>query len=140
MSKKEHHIEVVAAVIMKGSLVLATRRGYGRWKGWWEFPGGKIEPGESPEEALERELREELDVGVKVERLLDTVDYSYPDFDMTLHFFLCSSRGETITLREHEEARWLGADDLGKLRWLPADISVVKLIAGLSRQHMCDCQ
>lgn len=137
---RRKHIEVVAGVIMKGSLVLATRRGYGEWKGWWEFPGGKIEPEESREEALERELCEELGIGVNVEKLIDTVDYSYPDFDITLHFFLCSPGIEPLTLREHEAARWLDYNNLEKLKWLPADISIVKLIAELSRQRAHDCK
>ena len=122
-------IEVVAAVIRQGSRIFATQRGYGDFKDWWEFPGGKMEPGESPQEALLREIREELDAEVEVGELLRTVEYDYPAFHLTLHCFWCTLAGETLRLNEHEAARWLSAAELGSVRWLPADEELMPLIA-----------
>ena len=123
-------IEVVAAVIVDGERVLSTQRGSGEWKDYWEFPGGKIEPGETREEALRREIREELNVDVQVGELLTTVDYDYPTFHLTMHCFRCSlSPGDRPTLLEHEAARWLTTHTLRDVRWLPADeIVVARLI------------
>lgn len=119
-------IEVSAAVILSDrGEVLATQRGYGEWKGWWEFPGGKLEPGETPEEALRREIREELAVEIEVGELLTTVEYDYPHFHLTMHCYICHLRSGHLTLLEHEAARWLSPADLPTLRWLPADLPVV---------------
>ncbi len=122
-------IEVVAAVIRRGDRIFATQRGYGDFKDWWEFPGGKIEPGECPREALVREIREELDATVEVGALLKTVDYDYPAFHLTLHCFWCTLAGESFHLNEHEAARWLSASELSSVRWLPADEELMPLIA-----------
>lgn len=119
-------IEVVAAVIRKDGRVFATQRGYGDWKGWWEFPGGKIELGETPEEALRREIREELQADVSVDEFLCTVEYDYPKFHLTMHCYFCSLLSETFHLNEHEAAQWLKADELDNVRWLPADVMVVE--------------
>ena len=121
-------IEVVAAIIVKEKKVFATQRGYGEFKDGWEFPGGKIELGESSEEALVREIREELDVDIKVGRLLETVEYDYPRFHLTMHCYMCSLRNDALHLNEHEAARWLGADDLSSVNWLPADNQLLPLI------------
>ena len=119
-------IEVVAAVIRKDGRVFATQRGYGDWKGWWEFPGGKIEPGETPEEALRREILEELQAEISVDEFLCTVEYDYPKFHLTMHCYFCSLLSETFHLNEHEAAQWLKADELDNVRWLPADVMVVE--------------
>ena len=121
-------IEVVAAIICRDGKVLATQRGYGPWKDWWEFPGGKMETGESAPDALVREIREELSADIDVGRLLRTVEWDYPEFHLTLHCFLCSLRSEALHLNEHESARWLGVDDLASVRWLPADERLMPLI------------
>ena len=122
-------IEVVAAVIRQGKRIFATQRGYGDFKDWWEFPGGKMEPGESPQEALVREIREELDAEVEVGELLRTVEYDYPAFHLTLHCFWCVLAGTGLHLNEHEAALWLSADELDTVRWLPADEELMPLIA-----------
>ena len=121
-------IEVVAAVIRRGDRIFATQRGYGPWKDWWEFPGGTMEPGETPEEALVREIREELSAEISVERFLRTVEWDYPEFHLTLHCYLCSLRSGSLQLNEHEAARWLGRDDIRSVRWLPADEDLLPLI------------
>ena len=122
-------VEVVAAVIRSGDKILATERGYGEWKDWWELPGGKIEAGESPEQALVREIREELDAEIRVEGFLKTVEWDYPAFHLTMHCYLCSLLGGAVHLNEHEAARWLDYPSLGDVRWLPADL---QLLAPLS--------
>lgn len=114
-------IEVVAAIIIKGGKVFATQRGYGQWQGWWEFPGGKIESGECPREALVREIREELDAEIEVGDLLETVEWDYPDFHLTMHCFICSLLSESLHLNEHEAATWLTKETLHSVKWLPAD-------------------
>ena len=121
-------VEVVAAIIVRDGRVFATQRGYGAWKDWWEFPGGKTEAGESPEAALVREIREELSADISVDRFLTTVEWDYPEFHLRMHCYLCSLRGESLHLNEHEAARWLGAADLASVRWLPADLSLLPLI------------
>ena len=123
-------IEVVAAVIRREDRIFATQRGYGEFKDWWEFPGGKMEAGESPQEALVREIREELDASVSVGELLRTVEYDYPAFHLTLHCFWCTLEGEALHLNEHEAARWLSAAELTSVRWLPADEELLPLLAG----------
>ena len=114
-------IEVAAAIIIKDDSVFATQRGYGEWKGWWEFPGGKIEDGESPEEALVREIREELEAEIEVEQLFETVEWDYPDFHLNMHCFLCSLKSDTLHLNEHQAAAWLTLETMTSVKWLPAD-------------------
>ncbi len=121
-------IEVVAAIIVQDNMVFATQRGYGDFKDGWEFPGGKVEPGESPQEALVREIEEELDATIEVGEHLCTVDYDYPKFHLTMHCFICSIKEGALHLNEHEAARWLGRDELWSVDWLPADIEVVKAL------------
>lgn len=124
-------INVVAAVIMKEGKVFATQRGYGEFKDGWEFPGGKVEAGESPEEALRREIREELEVEVNVGDLIDTIEYDYPAFRLSMKCYACTIAGGSPHLLEHEAARWLSADQLDSVAWLPADITLIPKIAGL---------
>lgn len=124
-------IEVAAAVILKDGAVFATQRGYGPWKDWWEFPGGKIEAGECPQEALVREIREELEAEVEVGELLETVEWDYPDFHLTMHCFICTLLSESMRLNEHEAAAWLTRETLDTVRWLPADEGVVDRISML---------
>lgn len=124
-------INVVAAVIMKEGEVFATQRGYGEFKDGWEFPGGKVEAGESPEEALRREIREELEVEVNVGDLIDTIEYDYPAFHLSMKCYACTIAGGSPHLLEHEAARWLSADQLDSVAWLPADITLIPKIAGL---------
>ena len=121
-------IEVVAAIIRKGDKIFATQRGYGEWKDWWEFPGGKMEAGETPEEALVREIREELSAEISVDEFLCTVEYDYPQFHLTMHCYLCSLIGEALHLNEHEAAKWLTKNELDSVKWLPADLEVVQTI------------
>ena len=121
-------IEVVAAIIRKDNKIFATQRGYGDWKDWWEFPGGKVEPGENPVQALKREIKEELDTEISVDKYLTTVEWDYPAFHLTLHCYWCTLVSEEMTLLEHESARWLIADTLHSVRWLPADDQLLPLI------------
>ena len=121
-------IEVVAAVILKDGKIFATQRGYGDFKDWWEFPGGKMEVGESPQEALTREIREELDADISVHDEIRTVEWDYPQFHLTLHCFWCSLKSEALHLNEHEAASWVGKDELMTLRWLPADKDILEEI------------
>ena len=122
-------IKVVAAIIIKDGQVFATQRGYGEFKGWWEFPGGKMEPEESPQEALKREIREELDAEVEVRELLETVEWDYPNFHLTMHCFICSLLSESLHLNEHEAATWLTYETLRSVKWLPADEILLDRIA-----------
>ena len=145
-------IEVVAAIIHDSEgRIFATQRGYGEWKDWWEFPGGKMEAGEMPEEALKREIREELETRIVVERLVETVEWDYPafglrpssdttrqsqnefhsalaapSFHLTMHCYLCHVESGHLELKEHEAAKWLGKDELESINWLPADREVVR--------------
>ncbi len=122
-------IEVVAAIIHDAEgRIFATQRGYGEWEGWWEFPGGKMESGEEREEALRREIWEELETRIAIERLVTTVEYDYPKFHLTMHCFWCHVEQGALTLKEHEAARWLGKEELDSVRWLPADWDVVELL------------
>ena len=123
-------IKVVAAIIRRGDSVLATQRGYGDYKDWWEFPGGKIETGETPEAALIREIREELDTEIAVEGFLTTVEHDYPEFHLSMDCFWCKVVGGRLTLLEHEAAKWLPLDNLWQVGWLPADVKVVEAICG----------
>ena len=126
------HVEVVAAIIRKGDKIFATQRGYGEWKDWWEFPGGKIEPEESQEDALKREIREELATEIEVGTLLSTVEYDYPKFHLTMHCYLCTIISGELSLLEHEDARWLTTDELDSVKWLPADKDVIEKLITIS--------
>lgn len=126
MEKKK--ITVVAAIIRQDDKVFATQRGYGNFKDWWEFPGGKLEAGETPEEALVREIREELDTEIFVDSFLTTVEYDYPDFYLIMDCFWCRIKEGELTLLEHEAARWLPLSNLHQVNWLPADILVIEEI------------
>lgn len=123
-------IEVVAAIICHNNKYFACQRGYGEFKDFWEFPGGKIEPGESREEALKREIREELDLSICIDSFLTTIEYNYPNFHLTMHCFLCSIDSQDPIIKEHENARWLLKEQLHSVQWLPADIKVVEALRG----------
>lgn len=129
--EEKKQIEVVAAIIYDGDKVFATQRGYGDWKDWWEFPGGKIEVGETPEEALGREIREELAAEIAVGDLLTTVEYDYPKFHLTMHCYMCTVESGSLTLLEHEASRWLKREELNSVKWLPADEEVVMALKQL---------
>lgn len=128
MEDSRKKIEVVAAIIRKGDKLFATQRGYGPWKDYWEFPGGKVEKGETPPQALVREIREELDTQISVDRFLCTVEWDYPEFHLTMHCYVCSLLTEALHLNEHEAARWLGAGELVSVGWLPADCQLLPLL------------
>lgn len=121
-------VEVVAAVIEHDGRIFATQRGYGEYKDWWEFPGGKIEPGETQCEALKREIMEELNTEINIDKFLLTINYDYPNFHLTMHCFLCSVISGNLELLEHENARWLSPSELKSVEWLPADIEVLDFI------------
>lgn len=121
-------VRVVAAIIIENDKVFATQCGYGEFKDGWEFPGGKIEPGETPEEAIVREIKEELDTEVEVIELLDTVEYDYPNFHLSMGCFICKIKSGDLVLKEHEAAKWLTKDTLGSVEWLPADMGLVREI------------
>ena len=121
-------IEVVAAIIHDDSRIFATQRGYGEWKDYWEFPGGKMEGEETPEDALKREIWEELETKIVIEQLITTVEYDYPKFHLTMHCFWCHVESGSLTLKEHEAARWLQRDELDSVEWLPADKIVIEEI------------
>ena len=120
------HIVVVAAIVVRDGRIFATQRGYGDWKDWWEFPGGKVEPGESPEDALKREIREELATEIEMDELFTTVEYDYTKFHLTMHCYLCTIVNGELSLLEHEDARWLAIDELDSVKWLPADKDVIE--------------
>lgn len=120
-------IEVVAAIIHDDQdRIFATQRGYGDYKDWWEFPGGKMEAGETPEEALKREIWEELETRIVVERLVETVEWDYPQYHLTMHCYLCHVESGHLELKEHEAAKWLHKDELESVNWLPADRELVR--------------
>lgn len=125
-------IEVVAAIIRHESRILATQRGYGEFKDGWEFPGGKVAAGETAEEAIVREIQEELRVTIVPEELLTTVEYDYPNFHLTMHCFLAHIVEGEIELVEHEAMKWLTKDELDTVDWLPADIEVVEKLKAIS--------
>ena len=122
-------IRVVAAVIRDNDRIFATQRGYGNYKGWWEFPGGKIEAGETPQEALKREIREELDTLVEVGNLIACVEYDYPEFHLSMDCFWCTVLEGNLHLNEAEDARWLTKENLMSVKWLPADLEVLEVIS-----------
>lgn len=122
-------IRVVAAVIRDGNRIFATQKGYGNYKGWWEFPGGKIEDGETPQQALKREIEEELDTEIEVGELISSVEYDYPEFHLSMDCFWCTVVSGKLTLKEAEDARWLTKEDLFSVKWLPADLEVLEIIA-----------
>ncbi|MGI6722599.1 MAG: (deoxy)nucleoside triphosphate pyrophosphohydrolase [Anaerovoracaceae bacterium] len=127
-------VRVVAAVIRANNedgipCILATQRGYGEFEGGWEFPGGKIEAGETPQEALKREIREELDTEIAVGDLIETIEYDYPEFHLSMDCFWCGVVRGDLVLKEHEAARWLSAEELGTVAWLPADLGILSVIA-----------
>lgn len=122
-------ISVVAAIICDGDHIFATQRGYGDWKDYWEFPGGKVEPKEAPEEALVREIREELGAEINIDSYLTTVDYNYPKFHLNMRCYLCRVINGELTLKEHEAARWLSKDELNSVAWLPADRTILPLLS-----------
>lgn len=119
-------VKVAAAIIMHGDKIFATQRGYGEFKDGWEFPGGKIEAGETPQQALVREIREELDTEIEVGDLFDTVEYDYPTFHLSMDCFLCTVKSGNLVLKEHEAAKWLTKDHLDSVEWLPADKGLIE--------------
>ena len=121
-------IKLVAAIIIDNGKVFATQRGYGEFKDGWEFPGGKIEEGETAREAIVREIREELDTEIQVEELLDTVEYDYPKFHLSMDCFICTVKSGDLVLKEHEAAKWLTKETLGSVEWLPADEGLIEKI------------
>ena len=118
-------IKVVAAVIRNDNRIFATQRGYGEFKDGWEFPGGKVEEGETPEKALIREIREELDTEISIDEFIDTIEYDYPTFHLSMDCFWCSIKEWDLTLREHEAAKWLDAQTIDSVEWLPADAVLI---------------
>ena len=131
MEGKQKSIEVVAAIILDKEKVFATQRGDGEFKDGWEFPGGKIEQGETPGQALKREIKEELDIEIEVGKLLETVEYDYPKFHLTMHCFLCTIQSGELVLKEHEAAKWLTKESLDSVDWLPADEGLIEQIKNL---------
>ena len=121
-------IKVVAAIIIHENKIFATQRGYGEFKDGWEFPGGKIEPGETPQEALVREIKEELDIDIEVKDFLETVEYDYPTFHLSMDCFWCEIVEGSLELKEHEAAKWLDRESLYTVDWLPADVGLVEKI------------
>ena len=126
-------IHVVAAIIINGDKIFATQRGYGEWKDYWEFPGGKIEPGETPEDALRREILEELDTKIAVGDKITTVEYDYPEFHLCMECFTAAVTEGSLVLKEHEAARWLGKNELDTVHWLPADQQIIELLSAQYR-------
>lgn len=121
-------IEVVAAIIKHGDKIFATQRGHGEFQGGWEFPGGKIEEGETPQEALVREIKEELDTEINVGELIHTVEYDYPNFHLTMHCFLCTVKSGDLVLKEHADAKWLTKASIDSVAWLAADEGLIEMM------------
>ena len=121
-------VNVVAAVIKEADRIFATARGYGEYKSWWEFPGGKVEIGETPEDALIREIKEELDSDISVEEYIDTIEYDYPSFHLSMRCYFCKLTSGILTLKEAEDARWLTKETIDEVKWLPADIVILDKI------------
>ena len=124
-------IQVVAAIIIQDQHIFATQRGYGEFKDGWEFPGGKIEPGETHEQALIREIREELDTEIAVGPLFDTVEYDYPQFHLTMYCYICKVQSGKLILKEHKAARWLTKENLDSVAWLPADLGLIEKLKNM---------
>lgn len=124
-------IRVVAAIIVHNNKIFATQRGYGEFKDGWEFPGGKIEEGETPQQALVREIKEELDTEIEVGELVDRVEYDYPAFHLSMDCFLCRVKSGDLVLKEHEAARWLTQENLDSVDWLPADKGLIEKLPSL---------
>lgn len=124
-------IQVSAAIIKRNNEIFTTCRSYGDFKDMWEFPGGKIEPGETREEALIREIKEELKLDIKISKYITTIDYDYPNFHLTMHCFLCEVCGGKLHLNAHNEVRWVPLEELDKLNWVPADVLVVEKLKKL---------
>ena len=129
-------VKVVAAIIIYENKIFATQRGYGEFKDGWEFPGGKIEPGETPQEALVREIKEELDIEIEVKDFLETVEYDYPEFHLSMDCFFCTIKSGELVLKEHEAAKWLTVETLDGVDWLPADQGLVEGI----REYLDNCR
>ena len=121
-------IKVVAAILINNGKVFATQRGYGEFQGGWEFPGGKVENGETVENALVREIKEELDTEIDVQELLDKIEYDYPEFHLSMDCFLCTIKSGNLVLKEHKAAKWLTSEELDTVEWLPADQSLLEKI------------
>lgn len=124
-------IKVVAAIIKDNDKIFATKRGYGDFKGGWEFPGGKVEEGETGEQALKREILEELDTEIEVGKLIDTVEYDYPTFHLSMQCFVCGIVSGDLVLKEHESAKWLTKDELYSVEWLPADVGLIPKVENM---------
>ena len=129
-------VTVVVAIIIHENKIFATQRGYGEFKDGWEFPGGKIEPGETPQEALVREIKEELDIEIEVKDFLETVEYDYPEFHLSMDCFFCAIRSGDLVLKEHEAAKWLTVETLDSVDWLPADQGLIEGI----REYLDNCR
>ena len=129
-------VKVVAAIIIHENKIFATQRGYGEFKDGWEFPGGKIEPGETPQEGLVREIKEELDIEIEVKDFLETVEYDYPEFHLSMDCFFCTIKSGELVLKEHEAAKWLTVETLDGVDWLPADQGLVEGI----REYLDNCR
>ena len=127
-------VKVVAAIIIHENKIFATQRGYGEFKDGWEFPGGKIEPGETPQEALVREIKEELDIEIEVKDFLETVEHDYPEFHLSMDCFFCAIKSGELVLKEHEAAKWLTVETLDSVDWLPADQGLVE---GIREYMIC---
>jgi 8-oxo-dGTP diphosphatase len=125
MEDRMKTVKVVAAIIVHEDEIFATQRGYGEFAGGWEFPGGKVEAGESPQEALIREIKEELDTKIEIGKLVDTVEYDYPTFHLSMDCFLCTIKSGDLVLKEHSAAKWLTKETLDSVEWLPADLGLI---------------
>lgn len=132
-------IKVVAAILVEDGKVFATQRGYGEFKDGWEFPGGKIEAGEMPESAIAREMKEELDVEVDIVELLDTVEFDYPQFHLSMDCFICKIRSGKLVLKEHKAAKWLTKETLKSVEWLPADQELIGTIETYLEESVSSC-
>ena len=126
MQYTRKHVQVAAAIIIDDGKIFATQRAHGEFKDGWEFPGGKIEQGETPQQAAKREVMEELDTEIEVGELFDTVEYDYADFHLTMHCFLCTVKSGNLVLKEHQAAKWLTRETLDSVEWLPADIGLIE--------------